>query len=93
MRTLILFLIRIYQWCISPFTGPSCRFYPSCSCYAHTAVMRFGAWRGSKLAAQRLLKCHPWNPGGYDPVPDLTPPNSITHSPTSTDHSGHTLHG
>jgi putative membrane protein insertion efficiency factor len=71
MRTLIRLLIRAYQLAISPLLGPRCRFYPSCSQYALEAVMRYGALRGSWLALRRLLRCHPFHPGGYDPVPVL----------------------
>ena len=69
MRPLILLLIRLYQWLLSPLLGANCRFYPSCSHYAHSAVLRFGAWRGGKLALLRIARCHPWREGGYDPVP------------------------
>jgi uncharacterized protein len=62
-------LIRVYQWTVSPMLGPRCRFYPSCSCYAHEAVERHGALRGTWLAVKRLSRCHPCSPGGYDPVP------------------------
>ena len=55
-------------------TPPSCRFYPSCSAYAMTAVQRFGPIKGSWLAARRLGRCHPWNPGGVDHVPEKDPP-------------------
>jgi putative membrane protein insertion efficiency factor len=61
-------LIRAYQVCISPFLNPCCRFYPSCSEYAITAVRLHGPFQGSFLALMRLLRCHPWHPGGYDPV-------------------------
>jgi uncharacterized protein len=67
---LALILIRIYQWTLSPLLGPSCRFYPSCSHYAAEAIGRFGLLRGTWLAARRLGRCHPWHPGGVDPVPD-----------------------
>lgn len=70
MRTLILILIRSYQLILSPLLGPRCRFYPTCSCYAHTAVERHGAIKGSWLALRRLVRCGPWHPGGIDPVPD-----------------------
>lgn len=62
--------IRLYQYVISPLIGPTCRFAPSCSDYALEAVTRFGAVRGSALAARRLLRCHPWGGSGYDPVPE-----------------------
>ncbi|MBF0096113.1 MAG: membrane protein insertion efficiency factor YidD [Magnetococcales bacterium] len=62
-------LIRIYQYVLSPILPRSCRFFPSCSEYALEAVQRHGAWRGSWLAIKRLLRCHPFHPGGIDPVP------------------------
>lgn len=70
MRSLIKAVIQAYRWLISPLLGPSCRFYPSCSAYALEAVDRHGALRGSWLALRRLLRCHPFNRGGYDPVPE-----------------------
>jgi uncharacterized protein len=70
MRQVLMGLIRVYQWTLSPLLGPRCRFYPSCSCYAHTAIERYGAVRGTWLGAKRLLRCHPFAEGGYDPVPD-----------------------
>jgi putative membrane protein insertion efficiency factor len=70
MRALVAFLIRIYQWTVSPLLGPRCRFYPSCSQYAREAVLRFGVLPGGWLALKRLGRCHPWHPGGFDPVPD-----------------------
>jgi uncharacterized protein len=71
MRHAAAFLIRLYQWTVSPLLGPRCRFYPSCSQYALEALLRFGALEGGWLAAKRLARCHPWHPGGYDPVPPL----------------------
>jgi uncharacterized protein len=62
-------LIRAYQLLLAPILPPSCRYYPSCSHYAAAAVARHGPWRGSLLALRRLLRCHPWGGGGYDPVP------------------------
>ena len=62
-------LIRGYQRWISPGLAPRCRFYPSCSTYAVAALVTHGTGRGSVLAVRRLLRCHPWNPGGLDPVP------------------------
>jgi putative membrane protein insertion efficiency factor len=62
-------VIRFYQRWISPYTPPSCRFFPSCSEYAAEAVVRYGLLRGGWLALRRLLRCHPFHPGGYDPVP------------------------
>jgi uncharacterized protein len=72
MKRLLLILLRAYQLGISPFLGQNCRFYPSCSEYATTAIREHGAARGSLLAAKRLCKCHPWHPGGLDPVPKKT---------------------
>ena len=69
MTRLLLVLIRAYQRFVSPYTPPSCRFYPSCSTYAVDAIARHGAWRGGYLATRRLLRCHPFHAGGYDPVP------------------------
>jgi putative membrane protein insertion efficiency factor len=66
--------IRAYRYLISPMLGPTCRFYPSCSCYAEEALQQHGALRGSYLTVRRLLRCHPWHEGGYDPVP---PPHNI----------------
>jgi hypothetical protein len=66
---LVLLLIRGYQRWISPALGPRCRFAPSCSHYAADAVHAHGVLRGSWLAVRRIGRCHPWNPGGYDPVP------------------------
>lgn len=68
LQWLALGLIRLYQRWISPLLGPRCRFYPSCSAYAAEAIARYGFWRGCWLSARRLVRCHPWHPGGYDPV-------------------------
>jgi uncharacterized protein len=70
LRQILLWIIRAYQLLVSPWLGPRCRFYPSCSCYAHTAIERYGAVQGAWLGLRRLLRCHPFNDGGYDPVPD-----------------------
>jgi len=69
MKTILLFLLRAYQLGISPLLGQNCRFYPSCSAYATEAIREHGALKGGILASRRLCKCHPWNPGGFDPVP------------------------
>lgn len=65
------FLIRVYQWMISPLLGRNCRFHPTCSQYAVEAVQSFGTLRGSWLALKRLGRCHPWHPGGFDPPPKV----------------------
>lgn len=70
MKRLLIAGIRGYQYAIRPMLGANCRFYPSCSEYAREAIERHGAARGSALAAARIAKCHPFHPGGYDPVPD-----------------------
>ncbi|MBV9890217.1 MAG: membrane protein insertion efficiency factor YidD [Rhizobacter sp.] len=70
VRHIPLAVIRLYQLVLSPMLGPRCRFHPSCSCYAHTAIERFGVLRGSWLAMRRMLRCHPFHAGGYDPVPE-----------------------
>ncbi|RJP36258.1 MAG: membrane protein insertion efficiency factor YidD [Phycisphaerales bacterium] len=67
--TFALVLIRAYQAFVRPQLVGTCKFHPSCSEYASEALMRFGLWRGGRLAAARLLRCHPFSPGGLDPVP------------------------
>jgi len=62
-------LVRTYQLTVSPLIGPNCRFWPSCSDYAIEAFRLHGVVHGGGLAARRILRCHPWNPGGVDPVP------------------------
>jgi len=69
MKTILLALIKGYKLLLSPFFGTQCRFYPTCSSYAHEAIETHGAIKGSWLATKRILKCHPWHPGGVDPVP------------------------
>lgn len=69
MSRILLALIRFYQFAFSPLVGNQCRFAPTCSHYAREAIERHGALRGSWLAAGRLLRCHPWNAGGIEPVP------------------------
>jgi len=69
MRHVLKFLIRAYQLVLSPMLGPSCRFYPSCSHYAIEAIESHGALRGTWLSAKRICRCHPFHPGGFDPVP------------------------
>ena len=69
MKLLFLLLLRGYQYAVRPLLGANCRFYPSCSDYAKDAIERHGAWRGLWLAVRRVAKCHPYHPGGFDPVP------------------------
>ena len=69
MRRLLLVLIKTYRYCLSPMLGPSCRFLPTCSDYAMQAIDKYGAGHGGWLALKRIARCHPWHPGGYDPVP------------------------
>jgi putative membrane protein insertion efficiency factor len=69
MSRLLIVLIRVYQVVLSPLLGPTCRFSPSCSHYACACLREHGAARGSWLTLRRLLRCHPWHPGGFDPPP------------------------
>jgi putative membrane protein insertion efficiency factor len=69
MKTMLILLIRGYKRWISPLLVPSCRFYPTCSVYAIEALERYGALKGSWLAAKRIARCHPFHPGGIDHVP------------------------
>ena len=69
MRTILILLIQLYRYTLSPLLGVRCRFEPSCSRYAIEALTQHGTLKGSWLAAKRLGRCHPLNPGGYDPVP------------------------
>ena len=69
MKTLVLWLIRAYQRTFSRVLPPSCRFVPSCSEYGYQAIQKYGVLRGGWLAIKRVARCHPLNPGGYDPVP------------------------
>jgi len=69
MKYLLIAPLRFYRYAISPLLGRNCRFYPTCSEYAIEAVERHGALRGGLLAAKRVGRCHPFNRGGYDPVP------------------------
>jgi putative membrane protein insertion efficiency factor len=80
-------LVRGYQLLVSPLLGPRCRFYPSCSAYALTALQRHGALRGSWLAVRRLARCHPWNPGGVDHVPQAAPTTVVPPSDRASDPS------
>lgn len=69
LKKIVLLLIMFYRKWISPMKPPSCRFTPTCSSYAYEAVKRYGAFKGGWLATKRILKCHPFHHGGYDPVP------------------------
>ncbi|MFQ6021571.1 MAG: membrane protein insertion efficiency factor YidD [Acidiferrobacterales bacterium] len=69
MRQALIRIVRGYRYFISPLLGPRCRFYPTCSEYALTAIEAHGVCKGVRLACWRLLRCHPWHSGGYDPVP------------------------
>ena len=69
MKAVLLGLIRAYQYLLRPMLGAHCRFAPSCSEYARDAIVRHGAVKGVLLASRRVLRCHPYHPGGYDPVP------------------------
>jgi len=66
---LLLVLIRFYKYAISPILGQNCRFFPSCSDYTAQAIEKHGALKGVHLGLKRIARCHPWNPGGFDPVP------------------------
>ncbi|MFC6039111.1 membrane protein insertion efficiency factor YidD [Paenisporosarcina macmurdoensis] len=70
MKYVVISIIKLYQKIISPLTPPSCRFYPTCSHYGVEAVEKHGALKGTYLAVKRILRCHPFNEGGYDPVPE-----------------------
>jgi len=69
MKRITLALIRFYQKAISPGLPPTCRFVPSCSEYTYRAIEMYGLWKGTWMGMRRLSRCHPFNPGGYDPVP------------------------
>ncbi|MDP2646660.1 MAG: membrane protein insertion efficiency factor YidD [Desulfobacterales bacterium] len=67
---IFLAIIKIYQYVVSPVLGPACRFYPTCSSYSYQAILRHGPVAGAFFAMKRILRCHPFHPGGYDPVPE-----------------------
>ena len=77
MREVLILLIRFYRRFLSPLKPRTCRFHPTCSAYALEALERHGAFWGSYLAVRRVLRCHPWNPGGLDPVPVRFPPGKV----------------
>jgi hypothetical protein len=68
MKSVLILIIRVYQKFISPILGSNCRFHPTCSQYAILAIEKYGAIKGSRLSIKRILKCHPFHPGGYDPL-------------------------
>jgi uncharacterized protein len=76
MKYLLMGLIRLYQLTISPLLGPVCRFYPTCSHYGYEAIRTHGAIKGTRLTVWRVLRCNPWNAGGFDPVPPGKPRTS-----------------
>ncbi|MFH2059916.1 MAG: membrane protein insertion efficiency factor YidD [Pseudomonadota bacterium] len=69
MKRLLSICIKFYQYFISPLTGPNCRYYPTCSVYALEAIEKHGSVKGTALAVKRILRCHPFQAGGFDPVP------------------------
>lgn len=69
MKRVILAIIRGYQRFISPLLGANCRYYPTCSHYMHDAIVKYGVRRGGWMGLRRIARCHPWHPGGFDPVP------------------------
>ncbi|MDG1242385.1 MAG: membrane protein insertion efficiency factor YidD [Opitutae bacterium] len=79
-------LVRIYQLILSPMkqilfgSNCCCRFQPTCSCYARSALLQYGFWRGWWYAFRRILRCHPWHPGGYDPLPSLNKQKKVDNS-------------
>ena len=87
MKTILLALIRLYQLTLSALLGRRCRYLPTCSEYASTAISRHGAWRGCLLAIARVSRCHPWGGSGYDPVPETLRAHG------ACDHPAHATHG
>jgi|SRR5690554_1563104 len=89
MRKLLLFPIRFYQYAISPLMASHCRHYPTCSQYAVEAISHHGSLKGLYLSVKRLLRCHPWAEGGYDPVPGTvnSVPAETNSCCTQADHS------
>jgi uncharacterized protein len=81
MTAALVFLLQAYRLLLSPLLGPCCRFAPSCSAYALGALEAHGPWRGAALAARRVLRCHPFHPGGYDPVPLVAQAEASVSSP------------
>lgn len=79
MKMLLIWLIQGYRLFISPLFPPTCRFQPTCSMYAIQAIERFGVFRGGWMAIMRILRCHPFHPGGYDPVPNVQEKSCCEH--------------
>lgn len=79
MTRILIAILQAYRYALSPFLGQHCRFHPSCSAYAIEALQCHGVVGGSVLAVRRLARCHPWNPGGFDPVP---PADGVARDPT-----------
>jgi len=71
LKKILIFTVRVYRKTISPLLPPSCIYTPTCSAYAEEALQKHGAVKGSVLAVKRILRCHPWHTGGYDPVPEV----------------------
>ncbi len=69
MKHVLIALVRFYQYAISPLVGRRCRYFPTCSEYTVDAIRKYGAVKGGWLGLKRIFRCHPWHPGGYDPVP------------------------
>ncbi len=79
IASLLIGLVRVYQWTLRPFIGAHCRFEPHCSAYAVEALHTYGALHGSFLTARRVLRCNPWHEGGLDPVPACTCSKATAH--------------
>jgi len=82
MQTIVLYFIKAYRLMLSPFLGQACRFEPTCSRYTEEAIKIHGVLKGSALGAKRICRCHPWNEGGFDPVPDAHE-HCASHHPVS----------
>lgn len=85
MKTLLVLIVRAYQMLLSPLLPAACRYQPTCSHYAIEALEKHGAMRGGWLAFKRIARCHPFRPGGYDPVPDVVAPRPSSPGPTTRD--------
>ncbi len=77
IKHILLWMIKGYQWGLSPFLGNHCRFTPTCSAYMYEAIVKHGVIKGLYLGTRRILRCHPFHPGGYDPVPEPRLKNKI----------------